>query len=187
MARKKKGSPWTIIIVAVITFAAGVAFMLKYGGRLLPPSAPVPSATATSELKLYFGSGDGRHLGVERRLIKEPSSQAVAIRIKRSVEALIEGPVGRLSPTIPDGTAVIDVRVSGRTARIDFNRSFVKNHPGGSTGELHTIYSIVNTVVLNFPGIDKVQILIEGKVVDTLAGHIAIDRPLTADKKLIKG
>ena len=56
------------------------------------------------------------------------------------------------------------------------------NHPGGSTAELQTIYSVVNTLTLNFPGIKKVQLLIDGSVHDTLAGHIVISIPLGPEK-----
>jgi flagellar basal body-associated protein FliL len=37
---KKKGSPWTIIIVALLTFIAGIVFMAWYGEKLLPPPVP---------------------------------------------------------------------------------------------------------------------------------------------------
>ena len=72
-------------------------------------------------------------------------------------------------------------------AFLNFSKEISERHPGGSSAELQTIYSIVNTVTLNFPDIKKVQLLIEGKKVNTLAGHIDISFPLSQDKDLIKG
>ncbi len=63
----------------------------------------------------------------------------------------------------------------------------MENHSGGSSGEIHTIYSLVNTIALNFPRIKEVQLLIEGRRRKTLAGHVEIDYPLTPDKTMVKG
>jgi spore germination protein GerM len=91
------------------------------------------------------------------------------------VEALIEGPESALTPTIPEGTRLLSVKIKGTTAYVNFSGALADNHPGGSSGELQTIYSIVNTVALNFPEIEAVQILVDGGKRDTLAGHIRID------------
>jgi hypothetical protein len=46
-----------------------------------------------------------------------------------------------------------------------------------------TVYSIVNTAVANLDGIERVQILVEGKEVETLAGHLDLSKPLLPDMK----
>ncbi len=60
----------------------------------------------------------------------------------------------------------------------------VRNHPGGSNAEIMTIYSIVDSICKSFPEIRMVQFLIEGKVVDTLKGHIDVSLPLEPSWKL---
>ena len=40
------------------------------------------------------------------------------------------------------------------------------------------MYAIVNSVTVNLPAITRVQILVDGKEVDTLAGHVDIRQPL---------
>ncbi len=52
-------------------------------------------------------------------------------------------------------------------------------HPGGSLDELLTIYTIVNALTMNLPAVTSVQVLVDGKEVDTLAGHVDLRRPLT--------
>jgi hypothetical protein len=49
-----------------------------------------------------------------------------------------------------------------------------------------TIYSIVNSLSLNFPQIKKVQILIDGKPVETITGHLSLKQPVSPKLDLIK-
>ena len=48
--------------------------------------------------------------------------------------------------------------------------------------ELLTVYAIVNAVTANLPGVQRVQILVDGREVDTIAGHIDVRRPLERDR-----
>jgi spore germination protein GerM len=76
--------------------------------------------------------------------------------------------------------------VNGEKVRVNFNSALTKNHPGGSSAELMTVYSIVNTLTLNFPQIKRVQILIDGKPIETIAGHLSLREPLSPKPDLIK-
>jgi len=44
----------------------------------------------------------------------------------------------------------------------------------------------VNALTVNLPAIQRVQILIDGKEVDTLAGHIDLRHPLQKQLKWVK-
>lgn len=55
----------------------------------------------------------------------------------------------------------------------------------GSEAELTTVYSIVNSLTVNFPAIKRVQILIEDKPRPTLWGHVDLTRPLPPDMTLL--
>jgi hypothetical protein len=59
---------------------------------------------------------------------------------------------------------------------VDFSKEITSRHPGGLQEELATIYSIVNTITENVPGVDRVRILIQGMEAESLAGHIALNR-----------
>jgi hypothetical protein len=52
--------------------------------------------------------------------------------------------------------------------------------------ELMTVYAIVNAVTTNLPAVQRVQILIDGKEADTLAGHVDLRRPLQRDLSLVR-
>jgi hypothetical protein len=63
-------------------------------------------------------------------------------------------------------------------AFVDFSRELVAAHPGGSLNELLTVYSVVDALTANLPAVRAVQLLVDGREVDTLAGHVDLRRPL---------
>ena len=65
------------------------------------------------------------------------------------------------------GDAFVDLSAEART-----------RHTGGALDELFTVYAIVNALTTNLPAITRVQILVDGKEVDTLAGHVDLRHPL---------
>lgn len=173
----------TILLVAILTLAAGIIIISVYGDRLFREK-PIPAPKADLKtVDLYFSTDEGPYLVSEKRKIKKGSLEAEAAGALR---ALIEGPREGLVSAIPPGTRLIGLRVKDSTAFADFSPEIVKNHPGGSAGEIETIYSIVNTLTLNFPAIEKVQILVDGKKEETLAGHIDINFPLGPDRRILK-
>lgn len=143
-----------------------------------PAIVPNPADERVT-ITLFYGSRSGvLDPWPWRRTVDRPQRTADLARI--AVENLLEPPEN--SPfvsVLPRGTRVLSVSVddSQQTAYVNFSEELVKNHPGGSYGEGVTIHAVVQTLT-GIPGIRRVQILVEGKPVETLAGHIAIDRPL---------
>ena len=66
-----------------------------------------------------------------------------------------------------------------------FRETLSAKHQGGSLAEMNTVFSIVNSLTLNFPEIKRVQILIEDRAVETLNGHMDLSRPLRPDPTLV--
>jgi hypothetical protein len=64
---------------------------------------------------------------------------------------------------------------------VDLSKEASQKHPGGSRGELLSVYSVVNSLTSNFPAVKRVQILVEDRQVSTLAGHVDLTRPLSPD------
>jgi len=48
------------------------------------------------------------------------------------------------------------------------------------------VYSVVDSLAVNFPQIRQVRIFVEGKPVDTLKGHLDLREPLEPDFSLEK-
>ncbi len=182
-----------VTIAAVLLLAAALVIGFRLYISWKAPEGPVPSVTrrekpTTGEsriIDLYFSDADGRRLALEAREIPWGETAATVLW---SVQELISGPGKRnLSATIPGGVKVRSVFVRDRIAYVDLTSAVSSNHPGGSWSELLTVYSLVNTITENFTEIDKVQLLIEGKESETLAGHIDINRPLPGRIQLLAG
>ena len=67
-------------------------------------------------------------------------------------------------------------------AFVDFTRELVDKHPGGSTGELFTIRSVVQTLARNFPEVEYVAFLVDGREIETVAGHIDAAVPFDVEQ-----
>ncbi len=134
---------------------------------------------------LYFGDDDSDFLITEVHRISSAGSEES--RIIALINELISGPSERSVRTIPEHTELISVKVSKTgLATVDFTRELSDDHPGGTSSELMTVFSIVNTVISNNKKINKVKILIDGKRVDTIGGHIDCRQTFTYNNKIVR-
>ena len=78
------------------------------------------------------------------------------------------------------------VQVNGDLAQIDLGEEMIQGLPGGSNAEMTAVYSIVDSIAVNFPGIKQVKLLVGGKTVETLKGHLDLRGPLAPDFSLEK-
>ena len=185
--KKNSSNAKGILLIAFLLFAIvlGALIFRKYdtamrGVEPAQKEAPVGSAVVT----LLFASADGEHLVREGREVEiEPDTEA---GVESVVDELISGPLGSLAPTLPPNVRVLGVRVNGEVAQIDFGRELKDSMPSGSSAEMVAVYSIVDTVALNFPKIKAVQFLVEGAAVQDLNGHLDLSTPLPADFSLEK-
>lgn len=150
----------------------------------VPENEPKPVAATSNARKirarLFYVSEDGTRLSpVEQEVVY---GEGTIEQAKRIIEAQITPPKAPLVSAIPEGTKLKTVFVTSKgEAYIDLTPEVRSNHPGGTTNEILTTYTLVNALTLNLPAITGVQILIDGKEVDTLAGHLDLRRPLEQD------
>jgi len=173
--------------IAMIILVCGLLYILQeYGGLDISKDLLKGYIPKTEiEVALYFTDPHSDYLVGEQRIIKNVFSQKQ--KITKTVEELIKGPKGKLIQTIPSATRLKDVGIdSDGVVCLDFSSNLSQDHPGGSSSEIMTVYSIVNTVLLNFNEVTKVRILIDGTEVKTLAGHIDCSKPFVVDKDFIK-
>jgi spore germination protein GerM len=136
-------------------------------------------------ITLYFLEGEGEYLvGEKREILKQDDVKEEA---KEAIHQLIKGPKSKLIRTLPPRTKLLTLKMDENgVARVDFSKTLSKDHPGGSSAEIITIYSIVNSLTLNFPQIKGVQILIEGEAGESIAGHLILDQPISSRTDLVK-
>ncbi len=143
------------------------------------------AAGAQTVSTLYYVSGDGMRLvGVPRRLARRanPTAQARAI-----LEQQLADPPPPLVSPIPPGTGLRAVYLTGDgDAFVDLTEEIALGHSGGSREELFTVYAVVNALTTNLAAVDAVQILVDGVEVDTLVGHVDLQRPLRQNLDLLE-
>jgi len=137
------------------------------------------------EVLLYFSDSEGEYLIAEKRPILKKNE--VKEEAKETILELIKGPKEKLIPTLPPRTKLLALQINDAgVAKVNFSSALSKDHPGGSSAEMMTVYSIVNSLALNFPQIKRVQILIDGKSIETITGHLSLRQPISPKPDLIK-
>jgi spore germination protein GerM len=137
------------------------------------------------EVLLYFSDSEGEYLIAEKRQILKKN--VVKEEAKETIIELIKGPKEKLIPTLPPRTKLLALQINDAgVAKVNFSSALSKDHPGGSSAEMMTVYSIVNSLALNFPQIKRVQILIDGKSIETITGHLSLRQPISPKPDLIK-
>jgi len=170
-----------LVALIVVVLTRGVA---PFAGR--PAAKPAAAAVAPApapapgrkiKARLFYVADDGTRLAsVERDVAygEGPDDQAreiIAAQIAPVAEPLVSA--------IPPGTTLRAVFITKNgDAYVDLSREARSAHPGGTVNELLTVYTIVNALTVNLPAIKRVQILVDGKEVDTLAGHVDLRHPL---------
>jgi spore germination protein GerM len=150
-------------------------------GTAAAPSSDARKINAT----LYFVAEDGMSLvGVQREV---PFGESVLDQARQIVTAQLAVAPSPLISAIPVETTLRALYLTDRgDAFVDLSADVRSKHTGGALDELFTVYSIVNALTTNLPAVKRVQILIDGKEVDTLAGHVDLRHPLQKNLKWVK-
>jgi spore germination protein GerM len=149
-----------------------------------PAEGPTPGAGRRISVRLYFEAPDREGLLPEERDVAFSSD--LSQQLRTVVEELAKGSTTGLVATLPAGTRVLEVFVQARgVAFVDLSSEAASGLPGGSKAELLTVYSIVNTIVTNFPAVSRVRIVVDDQPVASLGGHIDVSRPLPPDMTLV--
>lgn len=172
----------------VLAGAALVGLGLLAVLTLLPPflsrpSEPTPPPTPAGvpdaqqiQATLFYVSEDGSELVPIVREV--PYGATTAEQALRLVEAQLRAPADGATSAIPKGTSVRAVFLGTRgDAYVDLSGEAAAG-PGGALTEALAVFAIVNAVTSNLPDVSAVQILVNGKEVDSLAGHLDLRQPI---------
>ena len=180
--------------IATLAIAGGWWLTARYSSRRALPGQPLPTTAAGPTVAadarkitatLYFVSEDGMALvGVQREV---PFGETVLEQARQIVMSQLAVAPGPLVSAIPAETTLRALYLTETgDAFVDLSADARTRHTGGALEELFTVYSIVNALTTNLPAVKRVQILIEGKEVDTLAGHVDLRHPLQKNLKWVK-
>jgi spore germination protein GerM len=193
-----KAGRTVVALVTLLGVAAGVGLVYLIGidrwgdatPAAPPPSQPAAAAPAPPEqpgrkiqAQLFFVAEDGTRLvGVEREV---PYGDTPLAQARNILNAQFAPPADSLVSAVPAGTTIRALFTAGGDAYVDLSSEFSAGHPGGSQAELLSVYTVVHALTFNLPAITRVQLLVEGKEVDTLAGHVDLRRPLSNNPALM--
>lgn len=154
-----------------------------------PPAAAAPAASAAGvahiTATLFYGSADGEALVPVRREV--PLADGVVPQAREILMAQLGPAPEPYVSVVPEGTTLRAFYVTDRgDGFVDLSGDISARHAGGSSTELLTVYAIVHAVSANLPSIRRVQILIDGREADTLAGHVDLRRPLEPNLALVR-
>jgi spore germination protein GerM len=174
-----------LIVVAALVLVGVVIGLVVSSRRPVSPvtssaSAPAPADPGSGrkiKAQLFYVAEEGRTLtGVEREV---PFAEGTAAQARAIIAAQLAPPEEPLVSAIPPGTSLRALFVTAQgDAYVDLSKEAATAHPGGSTHERLTIYTIVDALTLNLPAIRAVQILVDGREVESLAGHVSLRGPL---------
>lgn len=184
-SRRPSRGRWVWGLVLLAALAGGAGFLAKRLGwldRSVLRRMAVPGFTtpAGREATVYFADPRWTRLLPEVRRL--PAGLDTVGSIDALVRVLAEGPREGGAPVLP-ATARLRGAYLGEDglAIIDFEPELDSFEPGGASGELLTVFSLVHTLTENVPGIRSIQILVNGEERITLAGHVKISKPLEPD------
>ncbi len=133
-------------------------------------------------IKVYYPDEQGLKLCAVQKTVKLSSEDKYTAALK----ALLDGTKEKgLTTIIPKQAKIKSVKVQGDTAFVDFDQNLTKKFIGGSTGEEMLVGSIVNTLT-EFSEIKKVQLLVEGKQIESISGHLDLTKPVERMENLVK-
>jgi len=142
---------------------------------------------ARTTVEVYFPSAVNPGLIGEFREIFDTAT--AGDRAKQIIADLISGPTGdQALRAVPPGVRLRQAyTLDNGVMYLDFSAELTEGITGGSASEMLTIYSIVDSVVLNIAEIKRVAILVNGRQIETLNGHLDLRRPIPPDFTLVQG
>ncbi|MDD2556270.1 MAG: GerMN domain-containing protein [Syntrophaceticus sp.] len=144
--------------------------------------AAVPEKQETVQVTLYYKDAENSCLVPVTQDV--PKVTGIA---KTALEALLQGEAeGELLSALPEGAEVRELNIKpDGTCVVDLNKEAAQIAENAPKEEALAVYAIVNTLT-EFSTVEKVQILVDGQINKTFAGHIPVDVPLQRDLSFVK-
>lgn len=182
---------WFIITIAVLVFAAGCQAPwgqkrdqsgAKPGdeSKIIEGDEPAPEGIPEqTTVTLYYPDRQAQHVIPEERPVSINSGESLPNVVIRELLAGPEDPylhaafpkdVQLLSVELTDGTVAVDLSTEASRA----GGSLLST---GSAGEMMALKSLIFSLT-DLPGVESVEILIDGKTGGSVGGHVVLEEPV---------
>ena len=184
-------------VVSLIVVAAGIfglsrivdegyldQFTFAFQDTSLLPEKQFRSSAAETSVRIFF-THDGRTLSPHTARLRRAVSGPEKARL--ILQELFSPPRSALfRSALPEGTRALGFYRIGATAYLDLSSEFFNPASPGPLGERMAVYALVNSILLNDPEIDAVQLMSEGKAIETAWGWLDCSSPLGANLSVIE-
>ncbi|MCX8022399.1 MAG: GerMN domain-containing protein [Syntrophorhabdaceae bacterium] len=161
---------FTITALLAATLAIYVYFMKIEPQYSLPP-------LVLDRVVLFVPTEQGRliekQIPVKMNLTERKLGEVILRELKRD-------------GVLPERVNLQDFAIDDQgTVYLNLSRE-IYEQTGGPQKEINMVYSIVNSYVANFKDARQVQILVEGKPVETIDGVVYLHKPIAMNKTLME-
>ncbi|HVO66572.1 MAG TPA: GerMN domain-containing protein [Syntrophales bacterium] len=173
-----------LFLIITTIFACLVLFFVILFEYIFPPTKNNVAKKEKQEVVLYFSDANERFLVPEKRYI--PKEENAEDKAKELVKALLDGSKTKLINTFPEKVTLESIKIDNKqTAYVSFDQNLIKYHPGGSASEMATVYSLTNTLTRNIGSIKRVKLMVDGKEIESIKGHIDTSQPFVMNKDML--
>jgi hypothetical protein len=185
--KKKKKSTrilYLSMIIGSIVILLVLFFIVLFDAFFPEPDADVLKNKEKQMAIIWFSDQQERFLvGEKRYIFKENDAAAQA---KQVIKALLDGSKSGNVNTFPAGVSLHDVKIDDAgIAHVNFTESLTRLHPGSSSTEMATINSLTTSLTKNVPEIKRVKVLVEGKELISIKGHISTSKAFLPDPGIL--
>lgn len=186
---KSSNSVVWVVIVALIVLIASASITTYFINRSKAgPSTGekaevsmelVPPTTTPRKVTIFVAVKDGDSFALEPKIVESqeqgPEPDVALDCLLKEGQKLVES-----VELIPQGTTRLKpIEIDKETATINLSQKFIDNFSGGAEQESLTLNSIAHTLAAcKESKIDKVRILVDGKSVESLGGHLDLNEPI---------
>ena len=154
-------------------------FLKKFPSQAMPAKETEEKAGSTIEdmftLRIYYPAG-GR-LQMEERKAQRKTPQMTAA--EAVISEFLKGPVNVSVSEIPKDTKLIGLyRGDDGMLYVDLSDEFRRNFSGDAAAEFLLLRGLYESLTSNVYDIADVKILIEGREIESLGGHLYLSYPL---------
>jgi spore germination protein GerM len=173
------------IVLLVFFFLAGVTGSYVLFRALSHKQKPAVGATASPaapastedffDLRMYYPV-EGRLEAVERKLPRRTKQYAIAEAV---IEEYFRGPGDATKSVVPQNVSILGIyKGSDQVLYVDLSDEVRRNFQGDALAEFLLLKGLYESLLANLQGIQDVEILVEGKEIETLGGHFYLKYPL---------
>lgn len=183
-----------LLVSFLVLFGAGIAGgYLYFSGRILHKQSvetipqPEERYDDSSTVRVYYPSG-GQLVMEERKVPRQFSDVLVA---EAAIKEFLKGPSIRTNAgeagksELPAGTRLLGVYPGNdKILYVNLSDEFRRNFQGDALKEFMLLKGLYESIISNVQGIEDIKIVIEGKEIESIGGHILILYPL---KGIVQG